>query len=106
VWAETCALTDGTQELFDEDGGEMPYGSCTRQHQLRWRSGVNQLAAQASKALADTTARVLIPAGTLRCAAGVAGCRLAGHVPPAGLAAAARVRRDMAVIQVLARRPW
>jgi hypothetical protein len=67
---------------------------------------VNQLAAQASQALADTTARVLIPAGALRCAAGVAGCRLAGDVPRAGLAAAARVRRDMAVVQVLAGRPW
>jgi hypothetical protein len=52
---------------------------------------VNQLAAQASQALADTTARVLIPAGALRCAAGAAGCRLDGEVPPAGLAAAARV---------------
>jgi hypothetical protein len=77
-----------------------------RQHQLRGRSGVNQLAAQASQALADTTARVLIPAGTLRCAAGVAGCWLAGDVAPAGLAAAACVRRDVAVIQVLAGRPW
>jgi hypothetical protein len=36
------------------------------------------LAAQASQALADTTARVLIPAGALRCAAGGAGCRLDG----------------------------
>jgi hypothetical protein len=62
-------------------------------------SWVNQLA---PRALADTTARVLIPAG----AAGVAGCRLDGDVPPAGLAAAARVQRDMAVIQVLAGRPW
>jgi hypothetical protein len=67
---------------------------------------VNQLAAQAYQALADTTARVLIPAGTLRGAAGVAGCRLDGDVPPAGLAAAARDPRDMAVIQVLAGRPW
>jgi hypothetical protein len=69
---------------------------------------VNQLAAQASQALADTTARVLVLAGALRCAAGaagVAGCRLDGDVPPSGLAAAARVR-DMAVIQVLAGRPW
>jgi hypothetical protein len=67
---------------------------------------VNQLAAQVSQALADTTARVLIPVGALRCAAGVAGCRLDGDVPPAGSAAAARVQRDMAVIQVLAGRPW
>jgi hypothetical protein len=67
---------------------------------------VNQLAAQACQALAGTTARVLIPAGALHRATGVAGCRLAGDVPPAGLAAAARVRRDMAVIQVLAGRPW
>jgi hypothetical protein len=66
---------------------------------------VNQLAAQASQALDDTTARVLIPAGALRCAAGVAGGRLAGDVPSGGLAAA-RVRRDMAVIQVPAGRPW
>ena len=64
------------------------------------------MAAQASQALADTTARVLIPAGALCRAAGVAGCRLDGDVPSAGLAAAARVQRDMAVIQVLAGRPW
>jgi hypothetical protein len=49
---------------------------------------------------------VLTPAGALRCAAGVAGCRLDGDVPPAELAADARVQRDMAVIQVLAGRPW
>ena len=67
---------------------------------------MNQLAAQASQAVEDTTARVLIPAGALRGAVGVAGCRLDGDVPPAGLAAAARVQRDMAVIQVLAGRPW
>ena len=41
-----------------------------------------------------------------RHAAGVAGCRLDEDVPSAGLAAAARVQRDMAVIQVLAGRPW
>ena len=64
------------------------------------------MAAQASQALADTTARVLIPAGALRCAAGVAGCRLDGDVRPAGLAAAARAQRAIAVIQVLAGRPW
>ena len=64
------------------------------------------MAAQASQALADTTARVPIPAGALRCAAGVAGCRLDGDVPPAGFAAAARVQRDMVVIRVLAGRPW
>ena len=64
------------------------------------------MAAQASQVLADTTARVLIPAGALRCAAGVAGCRLDGDVPPAGFAAAARVQRDMVVIRVLAGRPW
>jgi hypothetical protein len=65
------------------------------------------LAAQASQALAETTARVLIPVGVLRCAVGVAGGLLAGDVPPSGLAPAARVRRrDMAVIQVLAGRPW
>jgi hypothetical protein len=64
---------------------------------------VNQLAAQASQALTGTTARVLIPVGALRCAAGR---RLDGDVPSAGLAAAARVQRDMAVIQVLAGRPW
>jgi hypothetical protein len=36
--AETCDLTDGTQELFVEDGGEMPYGSgtCTREEQHGW----------------------------------------------------------------------
>jgi hypothetical protein len=37
--AETCDLTDGTQELFVEDGGEMPYGSgtCTREEQDGWK---------------------------------------------------------------------
>ena len=65
------------------------------------------MAAQASQGLADTTARVLIPAGALRCApAGMAGCRPAGDVPPAGLAAAARMRPDMAVVQMQAGRPW
>jgi hypothetical protein len=36
--AETCDLTDGTQELFVEDGGEMPYGdgTCTREEQAGW----------------------------------------------------------------------
>jgi hypothetical protein len=36
--AETCDLTDGTQELFVEDGGEMPYGdgTCTREEQDGW----------------------------------------------------------------------
>jgi hypothetical protein len=67
---------------------------------------VNQLAAQASQAPADAAAQVLVPAGALRHAAGVAGCRLAGDVPTAGLAAAARGGPDTAVIQVLAGRPW
>jgi hypothetical protein len=68
---------------------------------------MNQLAAQACQALAGTTARAPISAGTVRCEAGVAGSLLAGDVPPSGLAPAARVRRrDMAVIQVLAGRPW
>ena len=36
--AETCDLTDGKQELYVEDGGEMPYGSgtCTREEQDGW----------------------------------------------------------------------
>jgi hypothetical protein len=36
--AETCDLTDGTQELFVEDGGEMPYGSgtCNKAEQAGW----------------------------------------------------------------------
>jgi hypothetical protein len=36
--AETCDLTDGKQELFVEDGGEMPYGdgTCTREEQDGW----------------------------------------------------------------------
>jgi hypothetical protein len=36
--AETCDLTDGAQELFVEDGGEMPYGSgtCTKEEQDGW----------------------------------------------------------------------
>jgi hypothetical protein len=38
--AETCDLTDGTQELFVEDGGEMPYGSgtCTKEEQDGWKA--------------------------------------------------------------------
>ena len=68
---------------------------------------MNQLAAQAAQALAGAAARVLVPAGALRPAASVAGCRLAGDVPPASrLAAAARVGPDMTVTQVLAGRPW
>lgn len=37
---ETCDLTDGTQELFVEDGGEMPYGggTCTREEQRGWKA--------------------------------------------------------------------
>ena len=37
--AETCDLTDGTQELFVEDGGEMPYGdgTCTKEEQNGWK---------------------------------------------------------------------
>lgn len=37
---ETCDLTDGTQELFVEDGGEMPYGAgtCTRAEQQGWKA--------------------------------------------------------------------
>jgi hypothetical protein len=36
--AETCDLTDGTQELFVEDGGEMPNGdgTCTKEEQDGW----------------------------------------------------------------------
>jgi len=36
---ETCDLTDGTQELFVEDGGEMPYGDgmCTKEEQAGWK---------------------------------------------------------------------
>ena len=36
---ETCDLTDGTQELFVEDGGEMPYGdgTCTSEEQHGWK---------------------------------------------------------------------
>ena len=64
------------------------------------------MAAHASQALADAAAQVLVPAGTVRRAAGVAGCRLARDVPTAGLAAAARVGPDTAVTQVPAGRPW
>jgi len=37
--AETCDLTDGKQELFVEDGGEMPYGdgTCTKEEQDGWK---------------------------------------------------------------------
>jgi hypothetical protein len=80
-------------------------GPVCRQDYLGWRSGVNQLAAQASHPLVETTARALVPVGALRCAAVAAGCGLAGGVPSAGLAAA-RAGADMAVIQVLAGRPW
>ena len=36
---ETCDLKDGTQELFVEDGGEMPYGggTCTKEEQDGWK---------------------------------------------------------------------
>jgi len=36
---ETCDLTDGKQELFVEDGGEMPNGdgTCTREEQEGWK---------------------------------------------------------------------
>ena len=66
---------------------------------------VDQLAAQASQPLIEAAARALVPVGALGCVAGAAGCRLAGDVPPAGLAAA-RAGPDMAVIRVLAGRPW
>jgi hypothetical protein len=67
---------------------------------------VNQLLAQASQVLADDAAWALVSTGILRPAADAAGCWLAGDVPSAGLAAAARVGPDMAVTQVLAGRPW
>jgi hypothetical protein len=67
--------------------------------------GVNQLAAQASQPLIEAAARALVPAEALRRVADAAGCRLAGDVPSAGLAAA-RAGPDMALIQVLAGRPW
>jgi hypothetical protein len=66
---------------------------------------MNQLAAQASQALAGTTARVLLPSGALRCALA---WRLAGWTRTCRRpdVDTARVPRDMAVIQVLAGRPW
>jgi len=66
---------------------------------------VNQLAAQASQPLIEAAALAQVSADALRCIAGAAGCRLAGDVPSAGLAAA-RDGPDMAVIQVLAGWPW
>jgi hypothetical protein len=35
----TCDLTNGTSELYVEDGGEMPYGegTCTKEEQLGWK---------------------------------------------------------------------
>jgi hypothetical protein len=52
--AETCDLTDGTQELFVEDGGEMPYGAgtCTREEQEGWtpEATPGPLASQAQQA--------------------------------------------------------
>jgi len=37
--AETCDLTNGTSELYVEDGGEMPYGdgTCTKEERLGWK---------------------------------------------------------------------
>lgn len=51
--AETCDLTDGTQELYVEDGGETPNGdgTCTKEEQAGWKPeatpGPLALAAQA-----------------------------------------------------------
>jgi hypothetical protein len=67
---------------------------------------VNQLAAQACKALAVMVEYALAPAGALRCEDGAAGCRLAGDVPSAWLAEALRVGPDIAAIQKLAGRLW
>jgi hypothetical protein len=64
------------------------------------------LAAQASQAVADAVAWALVPVGALRCAAVVAGGRVAGEAPTAGPAAPARTGRDMNLIQVQAGRPW
>jgi hypothetical protein len=54
--AETCDLTDGTQELFVEDGGEMPYGAgtCTKEEQDGWTAEATPgpLAQQAQPAAA------------------------------------------------------
>ncbi|HEY1669705.1 MAG TPA: hypothetical protein VGG54_28745 [Trebonia sp.] len=63
------------------------------------------MAAQASQPLTEAAARALVPAGALRRVAGAAGCGLAGDVPSAGLAVT-RAGPDMAVIQVMAGRPW
>jgi hypothetical protein len=53
---ETCDLTDGTQELFVEDGGEMPYGdgTCTKEEQAGWKAEASPgpLALQAQSAAA------------------------------------------------------
>jgi hypothetical protein len=52
---ETCDLTNGTEELFVEDGGEMPYGdgTCTREEQAGWKAegkpGPLALAAQQAR---------------------------------------------------------
>jgi hypothetical protein len=52
--AETCDLTDGTQELFVEDGGEMPYGdgTCNKAEQAGWtpEATPGPLASQAQQA--------------------------------------------------------
>ena len=57
--AETCDLTDGTQELFVEDGGEMPYGSgtCTREEEDGWKAEATPgpLARQAQPAAAQAS---------------------------------------------------
>ena len=58
--AETCDLTDGAQELFIEDGGEMPYGAgtCTREEQDGWKPEATPgpLARQAQPAAAQASA--------------------------------------------------
>jgi hypothetical protein len=66
---------------------------------------VNQLAAQAAQPLIEAAARALVPVDALLSVAGAAGCRLAGDVPSARLAAV-RAGPDMAVIKKLAGRPW
>jgi hypothetical protein len=57
---ETCDLTDGTQELFVEDGGEMPYGdgTCTREEQDGWtpEPKPGPLASQAQPAAVQASA--------------------------------------------------
>jgi hypothetical protein len=70
---ETCDLTDGTQELFVEDGGEMPYGDgmCTKEEQAGWKPEPKPgpLAVQAQPVAASALPLTAVPGRPARRAA-------------------------------------